>query len=339
MSLIRVSNLWKSYRWRGRSVEALRGLSLSVSEGECFGLLGPNGAGKTTLLRILATLLQPDRGSVTIAGADPRRHPERVRRALGYIGQQGGTDIQATVFQDLLLQVHLYGLRGQAAWRRVSEVLEQLELNDLAGRPVSSLSGGQRRRLDLALGLVHRPPLLLLDEPSLGLDPVSRRQLWDCLSGLRAQGATIVLTTHYLDEADQLCTRVAIIDKGSIIADGSPTRLKQESAGETLILTLAPSASANVRQQASDLLGTCPFVRAVHQEDSEQLRLSVEHGESALPAVLRLLEEAGLTVSSLVLERPSLDDVFYRYTGRSLKKAQAEAASPGAWSAFAWKGK
>ncbi|MBE3567855.1 MAG: ATP-binding cassette domain-containing protein [Thermogemmatispora sp.] len=339
MSLISVSNLWKSYRWRGRSVEALRGLSLSVSEGECFGLLGPNGAGKTTLLRILATLLPPDRGNVAIAGADLRRHPERVRRTVGYVCQQGGTDIQTTVFQDLLLQAHLYGLRGQAAWRRVSEVLEQLELNDLAGRPVSSLSGGQRRRLDLALGLVHRPPLLLLDEPSLGLDPVSRRQLWDCLSGLRAQGATIVLTTHYLDEADQLCTRVAIIDKGSIIADGSPARLKQESAGETLILTLAPSASASVRQQASDLLGTCPFVRAVHQEDSEQLRLSVEHGESALPAVLRLLEEAGLTVSSLVLERPSLDDVFYRYTGRSLKKAQAEAASPGAWSAFAWKGR
>ncbi|WP_052889681.1 ABC transporter ATP-binding protein [Thermogemmatispora carboxidivorans] len=339
MSLISVSDLWKSYRWQGRNVEALRGLSLSISEGECFGLLGPNGAGKTTLLRILATMLPPDRGEIRIAGVELRRQPEHIRRTLGYVGQQGGTDIQATVFQDLLLQAHLYGLRGQAARRRVSEVLEQLELSSLASRPVSSLSGGQRRRLDLALGLVHRPPLLLLDEPSLGLDPVSRRQLWECLRDLRAQGTTIVLTTHYLEEADQLCTRLAIIDKGSIIADGSPARLKQESAGETLILTLAPSGSANVRQQAGELLGTCSFVRAVHEEDSEQLRLSVEHGESALPAVLHLLEEAGLTVSSLVLERPSLDDVFFRYAGRSLKKAQAETAGPGARSAFAWKGR
>nr|BBH92464.1 daunorubicin resistance protein DrrA family ABC transporter ATP-binding protein [Thermogemmatispora argillosa] len=339
MSLISVSDLWKSYRWRDGSIEALRGLSLNVAEGECFGLLGPNGAGKTTLLRILATLLPVDRGSVTIAGIDLRRYPERIRRTLGYVGQQGGTDIQATVFQDLMLQAHLYGLRGKAARRRVVEVLEQLELSQLAGRPVASLSGGQRRRLDLALGLVHRPPLLLLDEPSLGLDPASRRQLWDCLRALRDQGVTILLTTHYLDEADQLCTHLALIDQGRIIVDGTPAQLKQESAGATLVLTLEPSGSANPGKQAAALLRTCPFVRFIQEEGSaEELRLSVEQGEIALPAVLRLLEGAGLTVTSLVLEPPSLDDVFLRHTGRSLKKA-ALAANPGARPDFTWKGK
>ncbi|RAQ98315.1 hypothetical protein A4R35_22435 [Thermogemmatispora tikiterensis] len=336
--MLSVSGLWKSYRSRGHSIEALRGLSLDVAEGECFGLLGPNGAGKTTLLRILATLLPPDRGSVTIAGADLRRSPERIRRILGYVGQQGGTDILTTVFQDLLLQAHLYGLKGQEARRRVSELLEQLELSDLASRPVIALSGGQRRRLDLALGLVHRPLLLLLDEPSLGLDPVSRRQLWDCLSGLRGQGTTILLTTHYLDEADQLCTRLAIIDQGRIIADGSPAQLKQESAGETLILTLAPSGLASAREQASAILRSCPFVRAIRQEEGgEELYLSVERGESALPTVLHLLEAAGLTVSSLILQRPSLDDVFLRYTGRSLKKAAATAVVSPAGPAMAWR--
>ncbi|MBX5448661.1 MAG: ATP-binding cassette domain-containing protein [Thermogemmatispora sp.] len=339
MSLISVSDLWKSYRWRGRSVEALRGLSLSVAEGECFGLLGPNGAGKTTLLRILATLLPADRGNVTIAGIELRRHPEQLRRRLGYVGQQGGTDIRATVFQDLMLQAHLYGLRGQAARRRVSEVLEQLELSELAGRSVGSLSGGQRRRLDLALGLVHRPPLLLLDEPSLGLDPASRRQLWDSLRALRAQGVTILLTTHYLDEADQLCTHLALIDQGRIVVEGTPDQLKQESTGATLILTLAQSGSSNPGQQAAALLRPCSYIRAIHQEgDGERLRLTVEQPEVALAAVLRLLEEASLTVTSLTLERPSLDDAFLRYTGRSLRR-EPMIAPPDIRSDFSWKGK
>ncbi len=316
MRVIEVQDLWKHFKSRQGIVQALRGVSLCVEAGEIFGFLGPNGAGKTTTLRILATLLPPDQGRAMVAGHDLVREPGQVRASIGYIGQMGGTDSTATGRENLLLQAQLYGMTRQAARERAATLIEQLEMASFADRFVRTYSGGQRRRLDLALGLVHQPALLFLDEPSLGLDPQSRARLWEEVRALRAAGATLFLTTHYLEEADSLCDRLAIIDDGRIVAEGTPIQLKQQIAGDVLTLRLErPEAT---RKPALELLRTCPWVRDI-QEKQESFQLHVNQGEASLVKILHVLEEAQIGVSSVALARPSLDDVFLQQTGRSLR--------------------
>ena len=324
MKAIEIEDLWKSFRVRGRPVEAVGGLSMSIEHGEIFGFLGPNGAGKTTTLRILATLLLPDKGTVHVAGYDLARQPGRIREHIGYVGQTGGADGSASGRDNLLLQARAYGLAKAEGRQRTQELIEQLELTAFADRPVRSTSGGQRRRLDLALGIVHRPEILFLDEPSTGLDPQSRARLWEEVRKLHSAGTTVFLTTHYMDEADNLCNRLAIIDGGKIVAEGSPEQLKQQIAGDVVTLSLANQDE--LLAQAQDILRSQAFVREI-QRDGQKLQVYVERGEEALALILRLLEGQGVPVQTIALARPSLDDVFLRQTGRSLREETGNNAA------------
>lgn len=329
MNVIEIKGLWKSFRVRGKPVEAVRGLDLRVEEGEIFGFLGPNGAGKTTTLRLLATLLTPDKGTASVAGYDLRRQPARVREHIGYVGQTGGADMSASGRANIILQGRAYGLTKHEAQKRAQELLALLELTECADRIVRTYSGGQRRRLDLALGIVHRPRLLFLDEPGTGLDPQSRARLWEEVRKLHSSGTTVFLTTHYLEEADALCHRLAIIDGGQIVAEGTPSQLKQQIAGDVVTLSLGQEDNAFAR--AEELLHTQPFVREI-QREQQNMQVYVEHGEEVLVTLLHLLENADIGVQSISLARPSLDDVFLRKTGRSLR----ESGNHTAQARYAW---
>src|SRR5919112_6409465 len=240
--MIETRDLRKSFTSRQRRekkvVEAVRGVDLDVAEGEIFGFLGPNGAGKTTTLRMLATLLEPDGGSAVIAGADLRRSPGEVRRRIGYVAQGGSTWDDSTAREELVHQARLYGIGKADATARAARVLEAFQLSEYADRKCKTYSGGQRRRVDIALGIVHEPKLVFLDEPTTGLDPQSRAHMWDEVRRLRAEGMTVFITTHYLDEADALCDRVAIIDNGQIVAEGTPDELKREISGDVVTVEI-----------------------------------------------------------------------------------------------------
>jgi ABC-2 type transport system ATP-binding protein len=295
----------------------VRGVDLEVGAGEIFGFLGPNGAGKTTTLRMLATLLTPTSGEASVAGADLRRQPERVRERIGYVPQGGSTDPVETGRGELVLQGRLYGMDRTSAQRRASEVLAALDLEAAADRPIATYSGGMRRRLDVGLGIVHRPAVLFLDEPTTGLDPHARARMWDEIRLLREWGTTVFLTTHYLEEADALADRLAIIDHGTIVAEGTADTLKRQVAGDVITLGVDGDHErvlATVRDQA--------FVREASSED-ELIRLYVDQGETAVPQILRILDGAGLRARTITLARPSLDDVFLRQTGRSLREEPA----------------
>jgi ABC-2 type transport system ATP-binding protein len=318
MAMIETQGLRKTFKTRRGAVEAVQGVDLRVEQGEIFGFLGPNGAGKTTTLRMLTTLLPPSGGQARVAEHDLLREPARVRRRIGYVSQAGGVDLTASARENLILQGRLYGMEKSAAAARTAALIIALELEACADRLASTYSGGQRRRLDLALGLIHHPTLLFLDEPTTGLDPQSRARLWDEVRLLRGSGTTVFLTTHYLDEADALCDRLAIIDGGRIVAEGTPDALKRQIAGD--VVTLGLDTGEGALSRARDLLCVQPFVREIDpQEDA--LRLYVERGEEALPAILRLLDGAGLTLRTISLARPTLDDVFLRQTGHSLRDA------------------
>ncbi|MFI1975902.1 ABC transporter ATP-binding protein [Streptomyces wedmorensis] len=235
MPIISTTGLARTFPGRNGPVEAVRGIDLTVRPGEILGLLGPNGAGKTTTLRMLTTLLPPTAGAATVAGHDLLKDPAAVRRRIGYVAQSGGLDPQETVRSELVLQGRLYGLDRTRATARAEELAAELHLTELLDRPTPALSGGQRRRLDLAMGLTHRPEILFLDEPTTGLDPGSRADLWALVRRLRDEfGTTVVLTTHYLDEADALADRLVIVDKGTVVAEGSPAALKAEHDAATL---------------------------------------------------------------------------------------------------------
>jgi len=316
MAIIETTGLRKSFKSRRGAVDAVKGVDLRVGAGEVFGFLGPNGAGKTTTLRMLTTLLPPSGGRATVAGCDLLREPGKVRERIGYVSQSGGVERAATARENLVLQARLYGLDRAIARARAAALIDAFELASFADRKANDYSGGQRRRLDVALGLVHRPPLLFLDEPTTGLDPQSRARLWDEVRRLREAGTTVFLTTHYLDEADALCDRVAIIDDGTIVAEGTPDSLKREVAGD--VVTLGLDSQNGALRHASELLGAQPFVREA-SEDEDGLRLYVDRGEEALPAILRALDGAGLPLRTIALARPSLDDVFLRQTGHRLR--------------------
>lgn len=318
MVMIETRGLKKTFTGRRGTVEAVKGVDLRVAPGEIFGFLGPNGAGKTTTLRMLTTLLPPSDGEATVAGHDLRRAPDQVRKQIGYVSQAGGADDTATARENLVLHARLYGIDRATARARAQALIATVELEAIADRVCSTYSGGQRRRLDLALGLIHEPTLIFLDEPTTGLDPQSRARLWDEVRRLRDGGMTVFLTTHYLEEADALCDRLAIIDGGTIVAEGTPAALKRQIAGD--VVTLGLDAEGGALQQAEALLRTQPFVRDL-STDEGVLRLYVEQGEAALPAILRVLDGAALPLRTIALARPSLDDVFLRQTGRSLREA------------------
>ena len=301
---------------RADPVLAVRGVTFEVGRGQIFGFLGPNGAGKTTTLRMLTTLLPIDAGSATVAGFDVARDPRQVRTRIGYVSQLGGADDLATGRENLVLQGRLYGMDLATVTGRVEHLMGLLDLDEFADRRVRTYSGGQRRRLDVALGIVHAPEVLFLDEPSTGLDPQNRANLWEHVRDLQGQGTTIFLTTHYLEEADALCDRLVIMDHGEIVTEGTPTELKRQVAGESVVLTLRSGSDDAGR--ASALLGAQPYVREMACSDDE-VQMYVEDGSEAMPQILRLLDGAGIGVRSMSLSEPTLDDVFLHHTGRSLR--------------------
>jgi ABC-2 type transport system ATP-binding protein len=317
--MIETKGLRKSFQsGKGRkatTVEAVRGVDLSVAEGEIFGFLGPNGAGKTTTLRMLATLLPPDGGEAVIAGAELRTDPGLVRERVGYVAQGGGTWDEVSAREELILQARMHGLSKAEARRRADSALEAFELTEFADRRCKTYSGGQRRRVDIALGIIHEPQMLFLDEPTVGLDPQSRAHLWEEIRRLRMEGMTVFITTHYLEEADALCDRIAIIDHGEIVAEGTPDELKQEISGDVLALALNGSAP-----RAADLLGGQPYVNKCEFIDEGGLRLYVDKGATAIPLIQRVLDGAGVELGAIELSRPSLDDVFLTKTGRTLRE-------------------
>ena len=317
--MIDTADLRRTFKTRTGAVEAVAGVDLHVNAGEIFGFLGPNGAGKTTTLRMLATLLTPTAGDATVAGADLRREPALVRQRIGYVPQGGSTDPAETGRGELVLQGRLYGMNAADAKTRAAEVLDKLDLVSAADRPTGTYSGGMRRRLDVGLGIVHRPQVLFLDEPTTGLDPQARARMWDEIKRLRDQGTTVFLTTHYLEEADALADRLAIIDYGKIVAEGTSSQLKQKVAGDVVTIGV-DGAGANVLT----LVEAMPFVReASHDSETGLIRLYVDRGETAVPHLLRSLDAAGYEPTSISLNKPSLDDVFLRQTGRSLREEAA----------------
>jgi ABC-2 type transport system ATP-binding protein len=261
--MIETRGLAKTFKARGKTVEAVRGVDITVRAGEIFGLLGPNGAGKTTTMRMLSTLLPPSGGAARVAGCDLLREPGKVRTRIGYVSQTGGAANLATGEENLLVQARLYGLGAKLARQRTRELIAALELESFVGRLAKTYSGGQRRRLDVAMGLVHQPALLFLDEPTTGLDPQSRARLWEEVRKLRGLGTTIFLTTHYLDEADALCDRLAIMDSGQIAAEGTPDELKSRISGD--IITLGVETTSAAYPRAREALAAQPFIReALH---------------------------------------------------------------------------
>ena len=324
--MIETKGLRKSFQSRNRrvttTVDAVRGIDLSVPAGEIFGFLGPNGAGKTTSLRMLATLIRPDGGEARIAGADLRTDPAGVRRGIGYVAQGGGTTDNVSAREELVHQARLFGIGKADAQRHAEAALTAFDLGEYADRPCRTYSGGQRRRVDIALGVIHSPKVLFLDEPTVGLDPPSRTRVWEEVRRLRSEGMTVFVTTHYLDEADALCDRVAIVDHGEIVAEGTPDALKHEIAGDVILLGLEPdSTGADVAEQAAKVLRDAAFVHRLEQQEGGGLRLYVEDGPSAIPQILRSLEGCGAVPTTVQLQRPSLDDVFLARTGRSLQQA------------------
>ncbi len=316
--MIKIKGLKKVYKsGRGKkatSVEAVKGIDLDIAQGEIFGFLGPNGAGKTTTLRMLATLISVDDGEATIAGANLRTEPEAVRRNIGFVAQGGGTTDDVTAREELVLQARMYGIGKTDALARAEAALAAFDLTEYADRKCKTYSGGQRRRVDIAMGVIHQPQVLFLDEPTSGLDPQSRAHMWDEIRRLRADGMTVFITTHYLDEADALCDRIAIIDHGEIVAEGTPAELKREISGDVVTLVVADEA-----ERAGELLGKEAFSNGVEVREDNELRLNVDAGDSAIPQILRTLEGAGIKLETIELHRPTLDDVFLTKTGRSLR--------------------
>jgi ABC-2 type transport system ATP-binding protein len=310
-------------RKRYADVQALDGVSFAVHEGEVFGLLGPNGAGKSTSVRVLTTLTRPDSGRALVAGEDVLRHPNRARRAFGYVPQDSGVDPEATGRENLMLQGRIHGMRGAGLKRRVEELLELVGLADARDRVVRGYSGGMRRRLDIALGLVHRPRVLFLDEPTTGLDPEARAAMWVEVQRLaRQESLTILLTTHYLEEADQLADRLAIVSRGQVVVEGTPDELKRALQGELVTIELRDGHLDRAREVVA---ATADATET--SLDGHTVYTRVPDGAQAIPLLLGALDAAGIAVASATTSRPSLDDVYLHYTGRDFSAEDAAAAA------------
>jgi ABC-2 type transport system ATP-binding protein len=312
---IEVHDLVKTY---GGKVRALDGLSFTVEAGAIFALLGPNGAGKSTTIKILNTLSSPDSGSAKVSGFDVLREPHSVRSAIGCVAQKSGVDPEATGRENLTLQGRIYGLRGQNLRDRVNELLKRFRLSEAADSVARTYSGGMQRKLDIAMGLVHQPRVLFLDEPTTGLDPEARAGLWEDISRLANEdGITVLLTTHYLEEADQLARRLAIVDRGKLVVEGTPDQLKGELLGDAIHIEFAhPESESHVREALYGLDGLSEIL-----VDGNSLHARAAQGATAVPGMLVALESKGLKVASVKVARPSLDDVYLHYTGRTFSEA------------------
>jgi ABC-2 type transport system ATP-binding protein len=307
-------------------VRALDQLSFSVVEGTVFGLLGPNGAGKSTAVKILTTLSRADSGKAAVAGFDVRTDPNKVRRSIGTVQQGSTVDREATGRENLRLQGQVYGLRGRELEARAAELLERFGLSDAADRIARGYSGGMERRLVVAMALIHRPRVLFLDEPTTGLDPEVRADMWTEISRLASeQGLTILLTTHYLEEADNLASQLAIVDRGRVVAEGTPEGLKADLRGDAIHVELHGAPEGNGHVAALEALTEISEVSV----DGRTLHARSDDGARAVPVVLQALEARGVEVASVSVARPSLDDVYLRYTGRTFDKAEAEADERG----------
>jgi ABC-2 type transport system ATP-binding protein len=323
-SAVEACELRKSYGGRGSEVRALDGMSFTAEAGTVFALLGPNGAGKTTTVRILTTLSRPDAGRAVVAGIDVLKRPARVRSVIGTVSQHSGAVGLLTGYENLVLQGRIYAMPRRELRRRAAELLGQFGLAEAAGRQVRTYSGGMRRRLDVATALVHRPAVLFLDEPTTGLDPEGRADLWAVLTGLSAQtGTTILVTTHYLEEADKFAAKVAITDRGRIVAEGTSGQLKARLQGDSVLLELDGAGQV---ERAEKALAQVPQVRQT-TADGALLRARVADGPRALPAVLAGLEAEAVPVLSVTVARPSLDDVYLHYAGRSFGQAEGSAVA------------
>jgi ABC-2 type transport system ATP-binding protein len=303
-------------------VTALDGVTFEVEPGTIFGLLGPNGAGKSTTVKILTTLSRPSEGTASVAGIDVLAEPDRVRQRIGVVGQRVAIDPDATGRENLTLEGLLHGLRGAQLRLRVDELLGRFALADAAARLARTYSGGMQRKLDVAMGLVHRPHVLFLDEPTTGLDPEARADLWDEIGRLtRSDGLTILLTTHYLEEADRLAHRLAILDRGRIVAAGTSDELKAELRGDAIHVELH---EAPTNGRATELIGRLPGV-SEPVIDGRSLRARADHAAAAVPGVISALESAGIGIASVTVARPSLDDVYLRHTGRAYRQQNGES--------------
>ncbi|SDG15361.1 ABC-2 type transport system ATP-binding protein [Sinosporangium album] len=321
--MIHARDLTKRFTVKKETVEAVRGIDLDVEPGGLVAFLGPNGAGKSTTLRMLTTLLPATSGSATVAGCDIAADPAGVRRRIGYIGQKNSAGENFRVRDELVTQGECFGLTRADAKRRAGELLELLSLEKLAKRTSSTLSGGQRRRLDIALGLIHQPRLLFLDEPSTGLDPQSRADIWGHILRLREEhDMTLFLTTHYLEEADNMAERVIIVDHGRVIADGTAQQLKSDLAGDHITLTVRDLPEAARAAEVAERIATAVDTGS----DGMTVRLRVPRADTAMPEVLRAMETAGVKVAAAEGVRPSLDDVFLSLTGRSLRESDTADA-------------
>ena len=322
MNAIETKDLVKHFE----DVEAVKGINLEIEEGELFGLLGPNGAGKTTTISMLCTIQKPSSGFASIYGHDVAREPDTVRRLIGIVFQDPSLDDNLTGWENLDFHARLYKVpRGEIA-QRINEVLDLVELSDKAHVIVKKYSGGMKRRLEIARGLLHHPRVLFLDEPTLGLDPQTRRHIWDYIERLNMEKRiTMILTTHYMDEADKLCDRIAIIDNGQVVALDTPENLKRDVGGDVVILTV-PSDTEQLKIELERL----PFVKSAQSVDST-LRLSVENGETAIPILMDVARQEGISVPSIALHEPTLEDIFIKYTGREIRTQEAAgwAASVG----------
>ena len=308
---------------RKTEVRAVDGVTLDVAEGEVVGFLGPNGAGKTTTLRMLTTLLRPTSGTARVAGHDVVTESQAVRRAIGYVSQAGGTYSYARAGDEVVDHGMLYGMTRVAATRRAQELFEQLELPGLWDRTPKQMSGGQKRRLDIVMGLIHDPTLVFLDEPTTGLDPQARANLWEHIAGLRAErGATVFLTTHYLDEADTLSDRIVIIDAGRIVASDTAENLKAAVSGDLVDLEVTDPARLPDAATALKAIAESVEVEGGH------VRGRVSRAGREVPGLLRELDRTGITLDSIEVARPTLDDVFLTLTGRSLRDAESGPSDP-----------
>lgn len=319
-----VQNLQKRYG----SVEAVKDISFQVEPGQIFGLLGPNGAGKTTTLRCLCTLVEPDAGRLEVSGISVVENPKAARQRLGYVAQEVALDKVLTGRELLQLQAALYHLPRLLAAERIQVMLSLLGLEAWADQKTGTYSGGLRKRLDLAAGLLHQPQVLILDEPTVGLDIESRVVIWDFLRQLQSQGTTVLLTSHYLEEVDALADRVAIIDKGKVIAEGTPTSLKDQVGGDRITLRLREFAPLEEAETARAMLATMPFVQDViiNSAQGNSLNLVVDPHSDALLTIQQALKDAGLPTFGIAQSRPSLDDVYLAATGQTLTDAELAAA-------------
>ena len=320
--VIQTKGLRKTFISKGRGgkkeVEAVKGIDLTVRKGEIFGFLGPNGAGKSTTQKMLSTLLSPTGGEAKVLGYDLATQQEQIRQNVGCVSQAGGADLASTGVENLVLQAQLYGLDALTAKKYTAEFVERFQMSTFIERPAQSYSGGQKRRLDIALGMIHHPQLLLLDEPTTGLDPQSRAYLWGEIKKLKDVGVTVFLTTQYMDEADKLCDTIAIIDNGKVIVTGTPSELKSSVGGDTVVFSFQTEETA----RKAEALLTEKVPTGKIQTKNSSVHLTIKDGERMMPDLLRSLDAKNVEAQGVTLSRPSLDDVFLKYTGRSLREDQ-----------------